>query len=179
MRKNYIYGLKRRTVLNTAWAMIIIALLTHPQTTGNGEEVYITVVLKITPFEPPGRPDFKVYVNGSSNPFGMELKVGASQPLVFKVPKGSYLRISGELEIAGDYGFWFRLENVNGTGRSIEFRADRDSTVFLSYTTNHLLTSPYFIAVYLLLALLFIRRLVTSPKQVKTLKSSSVNKLWK
>ncbi|MEM3465047.1 MAG: hypothetical protein QW566_01110 [Candidatus Jordarchaeales archaeon] len=170
MRKNYIYGLKRRTVLNAAWALMIMALLTHIGTMSSDGEVYITVVLKVTPFDPLGKPDFKVYVNGSSNPFGEELKVSSSQPLVFKVPKGSYLQISGELEIAGDYGFWYRLDSVNGSGRSIEFRADRDTTVYLSYTTNHLLTSPYFIAVYLLLALLFIRRIVVSPKQIKTFK---------
>ncbi|MBO3832485.1 MAG: hypothetical protein FGF51_03755 [Candidatus Brockarchaeota archaeon] len=172
MRKNYIYGLKRRPVLNAAWALMIMVLLTPVGTAGSNGEVNITVVLKVIPFDPVGRPDFKVYVNGSSNPFGVELKVSPSEPLVFKVPKGSYLRISGELEIAGDYGFWYRLDSVNGTGRSIEFKADRDTTVYLNYTTNHLLTSPYFIAVYLLLALLFIRRLITSPKQIKHLKSS-------
>ncbi|MEM2056917.1 MAG: hypothetical protein QXU11_07040 [Thermoproteota archaeon] len=170
MRKNYIYGLKRRTVLNAAWALMIIALLSRIGTTSSDGEVSITVVLKVTPFDPLGKPDFKVYVNGSSNPFGEELKVSSSQPLVLKVPKGSYLQISGELEIAGDYGFWYRLDSVNGSGRSIEFRADRDATVYLNYTTNHLLTSPYFIAVYVLLALLFIRRIVLSPKQVKTFK---------
>lgn len=170
MRKNYIYGLKRRTVLNAAWALMIIALLSRIGTMSSDGEVYITVVLKVTPFDPLGKPDFKVYVNGSSNPFGEELKVSSSQPLVLKVPKGSYLQISGELEIAGDYGFWYRLDSVNGSGRSIEFRADRDATVYLSYTTNHLLTSPYFIAVYVLLALLFIRRIVVSPKQIKTFK---------
>jgi hypothetical protein len=170
MRKNYIYGLKRRTVLNAAWILILTALLTRLDTTGSNGEVYITVVLKVTPFEPLGKTDFKVYVNGSSSLFGVELKVSPSEPLVFKVPKGSYLRISGELEIAGDYGFWYRLESVNGTGRSIEFKADRDSTVYLNYTVNHLLTSPYFIAVYLLLALLFTRRLIMSPKQIKTFK---------
>jgi len=42
--------------------------------------------------------------------------------------------------------------------------------VFLSYSTNHLLTSPYFIAVYVLLALLFLRRLVAPPQQAKTFK---------
>jgi len=149
---------------------MIIALLTAPQKTGNDGEVYVTVVLKVTPFNPVGRPDFKVYVNGSSNPFGEELRISVAEPLVFKVPRGSYLWITGELEIAGDYGFWYRLENVNGTGRSIEFRADRDTKVFLSYSTNHLLTSPYFIAVYVLLALLFLRRLVAPPQQAKTFK---------
>ena len=163
--------MKPRTVLNTTWALMIIALLTAPQTAGNDGEVYVTVVLKVSPFNPVGRPDFKVYVNGSSNLFGEELRISVAEPLVFKVPKGSYLWITGELEIAGDYGFWYRLENVNGTGRSIEFRADRDTTVFLSYSTNHLLTSPYFIAVYVLLALLFLRRLVASPQQTKHLKS--------
>jgi len=170
LRKNYIYGLEARSVLNAAWALMLIALLTDPWTAGNGEEVFVTVVLKVTPFNPVGRPDFKVYVNGSSNPFGEELRISVSEPLVFKVPKGSYLWITGELEIAGDYGFWYRLENVNGTRRLIEFRADRDTTVFLSYSTNHLLTSPYFIAVYVLLALLFLRRLVTSPQAGKTFK---------
>lgn len=162
--------MKRRNVLNAAWVLMIMTLLTHIGTMSSDGEVRITVVLKVIPFDPLGRPDFRVYVNGSSNPFGEELKVSSSEPLVFKVPKGSYLRISGELEIAGDYGFWYRLDSVNGTGRSIEFRADRDATVYLNYTTNHLLASPYFIAVYLLLALLLIRRIVMSPKRIKTFK---------
>lgn len=161
---------KPRSVLNAACALMLIVLLTNPRTGGNGEEVFVTVVLKVTPLGPFGRPDFKVYVNGSSNLFGVELKVNVSEPLVFKVPRGSYLRVTGELEIAGDYGFWYRLENVNGTGRSIEFKADRDTTVFLNYSTNHLLASPYFIAVYILLALLFIRKHMAQPGQTKTFK---------
>ncbi len=161
---------KLRSVLNPAWTLMLIALLAHPRTAGSGGEVYVTVVLKVTPLDPFGRPDFKVYVNGSSNLFGVELRVNVSEPLVFKVPKGSYLWITGELEIAGEYGFWYKLENVNGTSRSIEFKADRDTTICLNYSTNHLLISPYFIAVYILLALLLIRRRMTQSGKIKTFK---------
>ncbi|MEM2929667.1 MAG: hypothetical protein QW797_02260 [Thermoproteota archaeon] len=161
--------------MNPAWALMLIVLLSHPRAAENGE-VTVTVVLKVAPFDPLGRPDFKVYVNGSSNPFGVELRVNVSEPLVFKVPKGSYLWVTGELEIAGDYGFWYRLENVNGTSRSIEFRADSDTTICLNYSTNHLLMSPYFIAVYVLLALLFIRRRVAKPEQMKTFKKQQASK---
>lgn len=158
-------------MLNTVWALMTIVLLMQPHKIGSDGEIYITIVLKVDPFNPIGRPDFKVYVNGSSNLFGIELRVNVSKPLVFKVPRGSYVWITGELEIAGDYGFWYRLESVNGTGRSIGFRADHDTTVYLSYTTNHLLASPYFIAVYVLLALLLLRRLIT-PHTDKNLRSS-------
>lgn len=154
-------------MLNGVGALMILTLLASPYLAGSFDSVQVTVVLKVTPWNPPTKSNFKVYVNGSSSPFGTELSVNASKTLVFEVPKGSYIWITGELEIVGDYGFWYRLENVNGSGRSIKFKADRDIVVYLNYSTNHVLLSPYFIAVYILLALLIVRRYL---KQTKTFK---------
>jgi hypothetical protein len=136
---------------------MIMVLLTPLQPVGGTDTVRVTVVLRLSPWDPLAKSDFKVYVNGSSSPFGTELSVSTSKSLVFEVPKESRVRISGELEVLGDYGFWYRLESVNGSGRSIEFIADRDVVVYLNYSTNHVLSSPYFILVYILVALLIIR----------------------
>lgn len=138
--------------------ILIFILIASLQPVGEIETVNITVVLNISPVDPFVKSTFRVYVNGSSNIYGVELKVDSSKALVFKVPKGSYLRITGEPEVVSDYGFWYKLENVNGSRRSLEFKADRDMAVYLNYSVNHVLLSPYFIAVYILLALLAIRR---------------------
>jgi hypothetical protein len=156
-------------MLNAVGALIIATLLTSPYLAENADTVRVMVVLKVSPWNPFTKSDFKVYVNGSSNLFGIELSVNASKTLVFEVPKGSYIWVTGELEIIGDYGFWYRLENVNSSGRSIEFRADRDVVVYLNYSTNHVLLSSYFIAVYILVALLAIRRHL---RQTKTFKKA-------
>lgn len=144
--------------MNIAGILIIITLLSSPKPVNEVETVNVTVVLKVSPWDPLARSFFNVYVNGSPVIHGTELKVNPSGKLVFRVPKGSYLWITGESEVIGDYGFWYRLENVNGSGRSLEFRADRETLVCLNYSVNHVLLSPYFIAVYLLMVLLAVRR---------------------
>ncbi|MCS7138767.1 MAG: hypothetical protein NZ873_01765 [Crenarchaeota archaeon] len=146
--------------MNITGALFII-LLASLQPVGEVETVSITVVLKISPGDPFVnfvKSNFRVYVNGSSNIYGVELKVNSSRILVFKVPKGSYLRITGEPEVVSDYGFWYKLENVNGSRRVLEFKADNDALLYLNYSINHVLLSPYFIAVYILLSLLAIRK---------------------
>jgi len=122
------------------------------------ETVNVTVVLKISPWDQPAK-YFRVYVNGSSNIYGVELKVNSSKALTFKVPKGVNLWITGEMEVVGDYGFWYRLDGVNGS-KSLEFKADRDTVIYMNYSVNHVLLSPYFIAVYFLIGLLAIRRCI-------------------
>jgi len=144
--------------LNIAGILIVITLLSSPKPVNEVETVNITVILKVSPWDPLARSFFYVYVNGSPVIHGTELKVNPSGKLVFSVPKGSYLWITGELEVIGDYGFWYKLEGVNGSRRSLEFRADRETLVYLNYSVNHVLLSPYFIAVYLLIALLAIRK---------------------
>lgn len=143
--------------MNIAGILIIITLLGSPKPMNEVETVNVTVVLRVSPWDPLAK-SFNVYVNGSPVIYGTELKVSPSGKLVFRVPKGSYLWITGEPEVIGDYGFWYRLENVNGSRRSLEFRADHETLVYLNYSTNHVLLSPYFIAVYLLVALLAIRK---------------------
>jgi len=142
--------------LNIVGVLIIAVLLASPKPAGEAETVDITVILRVSPWDL-FTPAFRVYVNGSPSVYGVELRVNSSKALVFKVPKGSYLQITGEPEVVGDYGFWYRLEGVNGS-RRLEFKADRDKLVYLDYSVNHVLLSPYFIAVYLLVALLAIRR---------------------
>ncbi len=144
--------------MNIAGILIVITLLSSPKPVNEVETVNITVILKVSPWDPLARSFFYVYVNGSPVIHGTELKVNPSGKLVFSVPKGSYLWITGELEVIGDYGFWYKLEGVNGSRRSLEFRADRETLVYLNYSVNHVLLSPYFIAVYLLIALLAIRK---------------------
>jgi len=144
--------------LNIAGILIVITLLSSPKPVNEVETVNITVILKVSPWDPLARSFFYVYVNGSPVIHGTELKVNPSGKLVFSVPKGSYLWITGEPEVIGDYGFWYKLEGVNGSRRSLEFRADRETLVYLNYSVNHVLLSPYFIAVYLLIALLAIRK---------------------
>ncbi|MEM1547424.1 MAG: hypothetical protein QXN75_00140 [Thermoproteota archaeon] len=144
--------------MNIAGILVIITLLSSPKPVNEVETVNVTVVLKVSPWDPLAKSFFNVYVNGSPVIYGTELKVNSSGKLVFRVPRGSYLWITGEPEVIGDYGFWYRLEDVNGSRRSLEFRADRETLVYLNYSVNHVLLSPYFIAVYLLIALLAIRK---------------------
>lgn len=134
-----------------------VALLVSQPAVGF-DTVQVTVFLKVTPWDPFTKSNFKVYINGSSSPFGVELSVNVSKPLVIQVPRGSFIWIAGEPEMIGDYGFWYRLDNVNGSGRSIWLKADGDVVIYLNYSTNHVLLSPYFITVYILLALLAVRR---------------------
>ncbi|MEM2100578.1 MAG: hypothetical protein QXP45_04515 [Thermoproteota archaeon] len=160
--------------MNAVGALMIATLLASPYLAESFDGVRVTVVLKVTPWDLYfSKSNFKVYVNGSSSLFGTELSVNASKILVFEVPKGSVIQVSGELEIVGDYGFWYRLENVNGSGRSVEFKADRDVLVYLNYSTNHVLLSPYFIAVYILIALLVVRRHLRQTKTFKKATSQS------
>ncbi|MGQ9479485.1 MAG: hypothetical protein ACUVQ0_05695 [Thermoproteota archaeon] len=140
---------------------IIISLLTYPQITGGNDTVTVTVVLRVAPWDFLAKQSFRVYVNDSSEFRGEKLSVSTSKNLNLKVPRGSYLKISGDLEVMGDYGFWYGLEGINGSSRSLTFKAERDCTIYINYSTNHVLTSPYFIAVYILLALLLVRRHIT------------------
>lgn len=160
--------------MNAVGALMIATLLASPYLAESFDSVRITVVLKVTPWDLYfSKSNFKVYVNGSSSLFGTELSLNASKILVFEIPKGSCIWVTGELEIVGDYGFWYRLENVNGSGRSVEFKADRDVVVYLNYSTNHVLLSPYFIAVYILIALLVVRRYLRQTKTFKKATSQS------
>ncbi|MEM1557015.1 MAG: hypothetical protein QXT26_02490 [Thermoproteota archaeon] len=146
--------------MNIAGVLTIITLLMSSKPVGEVEMVNVTVVLKVSSWDPLSRPSFRVYVNGSSSIYGIELKVNSSKALVFQVPKGSSLWITGEPEVVGDYGFWYRLESVNNSKRTLEFRADSETVIYLNYSVNHVLLSPYFIAVYLLLGLLTVRRYI-------------------
>jgi len=92
--------------LNIAGILIIITLLSSPKPVNEVETVNVTVVLKVSPWDPLARSFFNVYVNGSPVIHGTELKVNPSGKLVFRVPKGSYLWITGESGGIGGYGFF-------------------------------------------------------------------------